>query len=81
MKIYKITEIVRAIWLAKNLWFIIPVNPYKKASGTGAVNKTGYWSANNDFRKSKKQNKLLTQPFLKLKSVGFHILLQSVTIR
>ena len=25
--IYKITEIVRVIWLVKNLWFIIPVNP------------------------------------------------------
>ena len=24
---YKITEIVRVIWLVKNLWFIIPVNP------------------------------------------------------
>ena len=35
----------------------------------------------NDFRKAKKQNKLLTQPFLLLKTVGFHILLQSITIR
>ena len=25
--LYKITEIVRVIWLVKNLWFIIPVNP------------------------------------------------------
>ena len=24
---YKITEIVRVVWLVKNLWFIIPVNP------------------------------------------------------
>ena len=69
---YKITEIVRVIWLVKNLWFIIPVNPKKKAPGTQAINKTVYWSANNDFRKNKKQNKLLTQPFLILKSVGFH---------
>ena len=61
--IYKITEIGRVIWLVKNLWFIIPVNPYKKASGPRAINKTGYWSANNDFRKAEKQNKLLTQPF------------------
>ena len=30
---------------------------------------------NNDFRKAKKQNKLLTQPFLLLKTVGLHILL------
>ena len=37
-------------------------------------------SANNDFRKNKKQNKSLTQPFLILKIVGFHILLQSITI-
>ena len=55
--------------------------PIAKASGTRAINKTGYWSANNNFRKNKKQNKLLTQPFLILKSVGFHILLQSITIR
>ena len=27
ISIYKITEIVRVIWLVKNLWFIIPVNP------------------------------------------------------
>ena len=27
------------------------------------------WSANNDFRKAKKQNKLLTQPFLILKAL------------
>ena len=53
----------------------------KKASGPRAINKTGYWSANNDFRKAKKQNELLTQPFLILKNVGFHILLQNVTIR
>ena len=33
------------------------------------MNKTGYWSANNDFRKAKKQNKLLTQPFLILKAL------------
>ena len=26
IKIYKITRIVRALWLAKNLWFIVPVN-------------------------------------------------------
>ena len=45
------------------------------------MNKTSYWSENNDFRKAKKQNKLLTQSFLLLKIVGFHILLQSVTIR
>ena len=24
--IYKITKIVRAFWLVKNLWFIVPVN-------------------------------------------------------
>ena len=53
----------------------------KKASGPRAINRTDYWSANNDFRKAKKQNELLTQPFLILKSVGFHILLQNVTIR
>ena len=53
----------------------------KMASGPRAINKTGYCSANNDFRKAKKQNRLLTQPFLILKSVGFHILLQSVTTR
>ena len=35
----------------------------------------------NDCRKAKKQKKLLTQPFLLLKTVGFHILVQSVTIR
>ena len=35
----------------------------KKASGPRAINKTGYCSANNDFRKAKKQNKLPTQPF------------------
>ena len=48
---------------------------------TGKPIEKGNWSANNDFRKNKKQNKLLTQPFLILKSVGFHILLQSITIR
>ena len=53
----------------------------KMASGPRAINKTGYCSANNDFRKAKKQNRLLTRPFLILKSVGFHILLQSVTTR
>ena len=53
----------------------------KKASGPRAINKTAYCSTNNDFGKAKKQNKLLTQPFLILKSVGFHILLQSVTTR
>ena len=40
-----------------------------------------YWSANNDFRKAKKQNKLLTVALLNIKSVGFHILLLRVTIR
>ena len=53
----------------------------KKATGPRAINKTGHCSANNDFRKAKKQNKLPTQHFLILKSVGFLILLQSVTIR
>ena len=41
----------------------------KKASGPRAINKTGYCSANNDFRKAKRQNKLLTQPFLILKAL------------
>ena len=69
------------IWLGKKLWFIIPVNPYKKASRPQAIHKTGYWSANNDFREAKKQNNLLyTQPFLILKSTGFDILLLSVKI-
>ena len=27
LRSYKITEIVRVIWLVKNLWFIILVNP------------------------------------------------------
>ena len=53
----------------------------KKASGPRAINRTDYRSANNDFRKAKKQNELLTQPFLILKSVSFHILLQNFTIR
>ena len=81
--IYKITEIGRVIWLVKNLWFIIPVNPYKKASGPRAINKTGYWCANNDFRKAEKTEQV-TYPVLfniMIKSVGFHSLLLSVTIR
>ena len=41
----------------------------KMASGPRAINKTGYCSANNDFRKAKRQNKLLTQPFLILKAL------------
>ena len=41
----------------------------KKASEPRAINKTGYCSANNDCRKAKKQNKLLTQPFLILKAL------------
>ena len=55
--------------------------PIDKGTGTRAINKTGYWSANNDFRRNKKQNKLLTQPFFISKSFGLHILLQSITIR
>ena len=55
--------------------------PMEKGIRTTAINKTRYWSANNDFRKAKKQNKLLTVAFLNIKSVGFHILLLSVTIR
>ena len=62
------------IWLVKNLWFIIPVNPQKKASGPRAIDKTGYWSANNDFRKAKKQNKLVTQPFLISKALVPHFI-------
>ena len=27
--IYKITKIVRAFWLVKNLWFIVPVNSWE----------------------------------------------------
>ena len=49
--------------------------------GPRAINKTRYWSANNDFRKAKNQNKLLTLALLNIKSVGFHILLLRVTIR
>ena len=52
--LYKITEIVRAIWLVKNLWFITPVNPWTKAATPRAIHKTGYWSVNNDFRKAQK---------------------------
>ena len=28
MTFYKITEILSALWLVRNLWFIVPVNPY-----------------------------------------------------
>ena len=28
MILYKITKIVRAFWLVKNLWFIVPVNSH-----------------------------------------------------
>ena len=27
--VYKISKIVRALWLVKNLWFIVPVNSWK----------------------------------------------------
>ena len=33
--IYKITKIVRAIWLVKNLWFIIPINPAQRKRQPG----------------------------------------------
>ena len=58
-------------------------NPIEKlkASGPRAINKIRYWSANNDLRKAKKQNKLLAVALLNIKSVGFHILLLGVTIR
>ena len=51
-----------------------------KASGPRAINKICYWSANNDFRRAKKQNKLFTVALLNIKSVGFHILLLRVTL-
>ena len=38
--------------------------PIEKGIRPRAINRTGYWSANNDFREAKKQNKLLTQHFL-----------------
>ena len=44
------------------------------------IGKTRYWSANNDFKKAKKQTKLLTVALFNIKSVGFHILLLRVTI-
>ena len=57
------------------------VNPQKKAPGTRAINKTGYIDLQTTILgRIKKQNKLLTQPFLILKSFGFHISLQSITI-
>ena len=62
------------------VYYIDQPGPKKKATRPRAIHKTGYWSANNDFRKAQKQNNLFIQPFLILKSVGFHLLLPSVTI-
>ena len=38
--------------------------PIGKGIRNKSRNQNRLWSANNDFRKAKKQNKLLTQPFL-----------------
>ena len=39
--------------------------PIEKGTWNTSHKQNGlYWSANNNFRKNKKQNKLLTQPFL-----------------
>ena len=52
---YKITKIVRAFWLVKNLWFIVPVNSLKTSSHfikaidhtfygfTGVITHLGCW--------------------------------------
>ena len=47
--IYKISKIVQAFWLVKNLWFVVPVNSFIKAIDhtlyrfTGMITHAGCW--------------------------------------
>ena len=54
---YKITEIVRVIWLVKNLWFIKPIEKGIRTTSHKQNLQTTI------LERLKKQNKLLTQPF------------------
>ena len=69
----KITKIVRGIWLDKNLWFIIPVNPRPVV-----VHETGNWTSNKKPRKNRAI--YLPREFHSFKKHGFQILLLSLTI-
>ena len=39
---YLITKSVRALWLVNQLWFIVPVNPWKNRASSELLYKSSY---------------------------------------